>query len=141
MNERFIIDHYDAQYVTDSLSDVFIEIYKLISQNDVIKHLRVKNLASNKYDTYHVYRIGSNCYIDSKIKSYYESLILLPNDKHLFFFKLINGKNDFGMCNSMVISDILPKGVEINQYTIQYYYLLNNTEKILSKSEFEELFS
>jgi hypothetical protein len=136
MNERFIIDHYDEQYVTNDVNLVFQKISELERKCEIIKHLKVKNFITDEYDIYYVYHTGNNHYIDSKIKSQYTDLTILPIDKYLFFFKLTNDKTD---CD-VKISDILPKGVDINQYTIQYYHLLNNIEKILSKSEIHELF-
>ncbi len=141
MNERFTINYYDAEYVTNDITSMFLEIFKLTMQNTVIKHLKVKDLVTKQYDTYYVYHTGNNRYIDSKIKSQYPSLPILPSERHLFFFKLVNGKTDCDVYGGMKISDILPKEVEINQYTIQYYHVLNNTEKILSKNEFHEFFS
>lgn len=81
-------------------------------------------------------KTGKNYLIDSKLKSHYKNIIINPSDKKIYFFKY---KNNFCNINNMKISDILPKGIELTQYSVEYYYLLKNLDQILSINEFIDI--
>jgi len=132
----FIIDHYDSTYETQHIEEFCIELIKMFKSETVIKNIKMKKSSNDKYEVYYPYITGKNYLIDSKLKSQFPNIQINKKDGVLFFFKLINEKYGGDVGCDMKISDILPKGVEITQYTIQYYYLLDNTQEILYIDDF-----
>lgn len=131
----FIIDHYDSEYKTHRFDAFYSELFRLLQHGMVVKNIKIKLLSGDKFDVYYPYETGKNYLIDMNLKSRFQNIQINKKEKTLFFFKLVDEKYG-NIGNNMKISDVLPKGVDITQHTVEYYYLFNRTQKILTHDKF-----